>query len=195
MRPGNNRPNEGVESAERQRHTEQRHPGVVRVSPYPHTATEIADGLETLGVAEGLRGLVEELSTVESLTADPPISGYVGVRPNIHGDISAYVHKSVVSLALEPHRARAGAELTGASLQQKNPTTWFLRLTPDMVTAHHDVVLRLAGEAVHKSAAGPPYEGGKEAARLAKAARDICPLCHQYVLSVAGNCMCGYGDE
>src|SRR3954451_1098555 len=130
------------------------------VRNFAKTPPEISVGFDELDVPEVFRRLVDDLGASEQLTADPPISSYVGVRPSAHGTISVYVHKASVSLALEPERARTAAPRTGGSLQKKNPTTWFLRLSSEMLASpeDYDFALKLAREAVAKSIAGPAYE-------------------------------------
>lgn len=157
---------------------------------------EIAAALDELAVAPSLRRLVHELSERRAITADPPISGYVGLRPSAHGTISMYVHKVSASIALEPDTARAAHQRIGGSLQEKNPTTWFLRLSAtDLVEDNvFSTALDLGLAAIEKSEQGPAYEGGKEAARAAAAAVRMCPNCMQYPLTAAGTCMGDCGD-
>lgn len=164
-------------------------------NPWRHTPPEVAASLDELEAPEVFRHLVDDLAKQEQLTSDPVTAGYVGVRPQVHGTISLYVHRSSVSVALEPERARRAAEKIGGSLQQKNPTTWFLRLKPEVVTALYEYVLELGLAALAKSVAGPAYEGGQDAARGFAAARPICGSCHQYELAANGTCLCGWGED
>jgi hypothetical protein len=129
------------------------------------TPPEILKGLDSCNVKPGLCELIDRVARRRSLTADPSIHGYVAVRPSLHGNVSGYFRRDHVDIALAPDRARSLAMSRNWKLvKPPNGETGLLRIEEAALAESRtmDVAIELLVEAVDKSEAGTPYEGGRD---------------------------------
>lgn len=145
---------------------------------------EIQAGLTTLSAAATVWRLLEDAASERSLTCDGVVNNYIGVRPAVHGVIPAYVHAQYVDLMLPPERARGMRDRFDWKIVKSNPTTAVLRVPAEALDEPHafEVVRELALQAIDKSEAGTPFEGGKRNAAPAQQQVEICPVHFQAML-------------
>jgi hypothetical protein len=137
---------------------------------------EIVAGLDQHEVVAPLRHLIDRVSSVRSITADPPTAAYVAVRPAAWGNVSAYIHRDYADVALTPERARCVAQSQVWPLVRINSETGFIRIQADALADVDaaDLATTLMLQAVDKSESGTAYEGGGSTRSPAKEPA-ICP--------------------
>ncbi len=117
---------------------------------------------------------------------------YVSLRPSMEGAVAVYLHRTWISIAVEPDDAIAvAAQLPGATVHPKTPATTYLHVTSEVLVGALDAALSVAREAVAWRAAGPRSSVGTGSAK--KVARPVttCPS-HWMALLPSGACpVCG----
>ncbi|MGY1709102.1 hypothetical protein ACI8AC_06280 [Geodermatophilus sp. SYSU D00758] len=148
--------------------------------------TTLQQHLDDLDAALPIRTLAAALAgstAVESGRQEQ----YVSLRPSMEGAVAVYLHKTWISIAVEPDEAAAlAARLPGATIHPKTPATTYLHVSADTLAGAPDATLAIAQGAVTWRAQGPRSGAGSKGSASQKAAQ-YCPD-HGYELSPSGVC-------
>jgi hypothetical protein len=137
------------------------------------TDPRIADLLVDLARSRGL----ERCSEGDQLAFSAATDAYAAV----------YVTGGSLSIALDPDDARRARERLGFGVEERNPSTHYVKLSADALSDQTTVseVRALLDTALDRAYAGPRWERGLPDRTLRHG--QVCPNCHQ-TMSVTGVC-------
>ncbi|PWW23491.1 hypothetical protein JD79_02665 [Geodermatophilus normandii] len=151
----------------------------------------LEEHLDDLAPAPAIRTLATTLAAETAVESDRQ-EQYVSLRPSMEGAVAVYLHRTWVSIAVEPDEAAAvAARLPEATVHPKTPATTYLHLTAEALAGAPDAALSVAREAVAWRAAGPRSSVGTGSAKKVAQPVATCPS-HWMALLPSGACpVCG----
>lgn len=137
---------------------------------------ELVSLLDELDPHDVVRALVVDVAARHAVSPDRQ-SDYVSLRPGGGGPIAVYVHRGLVSIALQPATAAAKAvHVPGATLDPKTPATTYLEVPSSAFAGAEESLLTLCGEALAWRATMADTSD-RDVARDGALALPTCPTC------------------
>lgn len=149
----------------------------------------LTEHLQDLGPTDVIARFVLALAERRNVESDRR-NVYLSLRPSLDGAIAVYVHRELVSVALDPGAA-ADAQRSHPSsrMQPKTRATTYAVISSDDLAATFDSVVDLAAAAVDWRASGPKWSVGSDKTGPGRREPDICPDCN-FVITPANTCGC-----
>lgn len=111
------------------------------------------------------------------------------IKANADCEGALYLDRSALLIALDPSDARVLVDVTGSRVEENNPTTWRVLVTPAQAVdpQHRDRYLAAAASSLARSLSRPGKAESETRDRMYAPLGPVCPVC-QEELPLTGSC-------